>query len=31
MARDTWCASVIWEEWQAGVRDNVDKLMARRA
>ena len=28
--RDTWIASVIWEEWEDGTRDHVDKLMARR-
>ncbi|CAD6563945.1 MAG: hypothetical protein TREMPRED_002388 [Tremellales sp. Tagirdzhanova-0007] len=30
MSRDNWYASVIWEEWQAGVREHVDELMARR-
>lgn len=28
-ARDNWWASVIWEEWDDGVRDHVDQLMAR--
>jgi hypothetical protein len=30
MARDNWWGSVIWEEWEGGVRDHIDKLMARR-
>jgi hypothetical protein len=30
MTRDTWLASIIWEEWEAGGREHVDKLMARR-
>ncbi|KAK1925785.1 acyl-CoA N-acyltransferase [Papiliotrema laurentii] len=29
-SRDTWVASVYWEEWQDGVREHVDKLMARK-
>ncbi|ORY25917.1 hypothetical protein BCR39DRAFT_542512 [Naematelia encephala] len=29
-SRDSWLASVIWTEWEGGVRDHVDKLMARR-
>jgi hypothetical protein len=30
MTRDTWGASIIWEEWEEKVRDHVDALMARR-
>ncbi|KAK4687051.1 hypothetical protein P7C73_g3067, partial [Tremellales sp. Uapishka_1] len=30
MTRDTWVASIQWEEWEGGVREHVDKLMARR-
>ncbi|ORX37319.1 acyl-CoA N-acyltransferase [Kockovaella imperatae] len=30
-ARDSWLASVIWEEWEGGVREHIDKLMARRS
>lgn len=29
MVRDTFMASVTWYEWEEGVRDHVDKLMAR--
>jgi hypothetical protein len=29
MTRDTWVASVIWEEWEERVREHVDRLMAR--
>lgn len=29
MVRDTFMASVTWYEWEAGVREHVDKLMAR--
>lgn len=29
-SRDTWVASVFWEEWENGVRDHVDALMSRR-
>jgi hypothetical protein len=30
MQRDTWMASTTWQEWEGGVREHVDKLMARR-
>lgn len=30
MQRDNWFASVIFEDWENGVREHVDKLMARR-
>jgi len=29
-SRDNWYSSVIWEDWEGGVRDHVDRLMARR-
>lgn len=29
MVRDTFMASVTWYEWEEGVREHVDKLMAR--
>lgn len=29
-SRDTWVASVYWEEWENGVRDHIDALMARK-
>ncbi|RSH91034.1 hypothetical protein EHS25_010210 [Saitozyma podzolica] len=28
--RDNWYASVLWDEWENGVRAHIDKLMARR-
>ncbi|GMK57360.1 hypothetical protein CspeluHIS016_0401940 [Cutaneotrichosporon spelunceum] len=30
MQRDTWMASVTWQDWEGGVREHVDKLMTRR-
>jgi hypothetical protein len=30
MGRDTWIGSVIWEEWESGIREHMDGLMARR-
>lgn len=30
-SRDTWVASVYWEEWENGVREHIDTLMARKA
>lgn len=30
MVRDNWYASVTWDEWEEGVRDHIDQLMARR-
>jgi len=30
MVRDNWWASVTWEDWEGGVREHVDRLMARR-
>ncbi|WWC86175.1 uncharacterized protein L201_001048 [Kwoniella dendrophila CBS 6074] len=30
MTRDSWLASISWDQWEGGVRDHVDKLMARR-
>lgn len=30
MQRDNWYAAVTFEDWENGVRDHVDKLMARR-
>ena len=30
MVRDSWVASVTWEEWETQVRDHVDRLMARK-
>jgi hypothetical protein len=30
MVRDNWFSSVTWEDWEAGVREHVDKLMARK-
>lgn len=30
MTRDTWGASITWEEWEEKARDHVDGLMARR-
>ena len=29
-SRDTWVASVFWEEWENGVKEHVDALMARK-
>jgi hypothetical protein len=29
MVRDNWFSSVTWDEWEGGVREHVDKLMAR--
>lgn len=29
-SRDTWVASVYWEEWENGVKEHIDKLIARR-
>jgi hypothetical protein len=29
-SRDTFISSVYWEEWDGGVREHVDKLMARK-
>lgn len=31
MVRDNWWASVTFEDWDAGVRDHIDRLMARRS
>jgi hypothetical protein len=28
--RDNWYASVLWDEWENGVRERIDNLMARR-
>ncbi len=28
--RDGWVGSVLWEEWESGVRDHIDSLMERR-
>ncbi|WVQ83045.1 hypothetical protein IAT38_005183 [Cryptococcus sp. DSM 104549] len=28
---DSWWSSVIWEEWEGGVREHVDRLMARKS
>ncbi|WRT67896.1 uncharacterized protein IL334_004870 [Kwoniella shivajii] len=28
--RDDWYSSVTWYEWESGVRDHIDRLMARR-
>jgi len=30
MQRDNWFASVIFEDWENGVRAHIDKLMARK-
>ncbi|WVR05823.1 hypothetical protein IAU60_002848 [Kwoniella sp. DSM 27419] len=30
MSRDSWLASVTWYDWEGGVREHVDQLMARR-
>jgi len=30
MVRDNWWASVTWEDWEGGVREHIDRLMARR-
>lgn len=30
MVRNDWYSSVTWYEWEDGVREHVDKLMARR-
>jgi hypothetical protein len=30
MQRDNWYAAVTFEDWENGVRDHVDKLIARR-
>ncbi|KAK8865855.1 hypothetical protein IAR55_001003 [Kwoniella newhampshirensis] len=30
MTRDSWLASISWDQWEGGVRDHVDKLMARK-
>ena len=29
-SRDTWVASVYWEEWENGVKEHIDALMARK-
>ncbi|WWC66433.1 uncharacterized protein I206_100335 [Kwoniella pini CBS 10737] len=30
MTRDSWLASIGWDQWEEGIREHVDKLMARR-
>ncbi|OCF73740.1 hypothetical protein I204_05584 [Kwoniella mangroviensis CBS 8886] len=30
MTRDSWLACISWDQWEDGVREHVDKLMARR-
>ena len=30
IVRDNWWASVTWEDWDGGVREHIDRLMARR-
>ncbi|WRT64075.1 uncharacterized protein IL334_001003 [Kwoniella shivajii] len=30
MTRDSWLACISWDQWEDGVRDHLDQLMARR-
>ncbi|WWC99613.1 hypothetical protein V866_006517 [Kwoniella sp. B9012] len=30
MTRDSWLACISWDQWEDGVREHVDQLMARR-
>ncbi|WWD17961.1 hypothetical protein CI109_102406 [Kwoniella shandongensis] len=30
MTRDSWLASISWDQWEGGAREHIDKLMARK-
>lgn len=30
MSRDSWLASITWQDWEGGVKEHIDRLMARK-